>query len=147
MKEEFTDYLCFRLGAAARKIQRYYNAKLGEYGITIGQSFILLSLLERDGRNVKELAERLLIDSSAITGLVDRLEKEELVERRPDERDRRALRIHLTPKGALLARELEPTADEVNRSLGNGLSPSEMQALDKFFRMVDGIDDGSSAKK
>ncbi len=138
--EGLTDYICFKVGAAARKIQRYYNNRLAEHGITIGQSFILLSLLERDGQNVKELAEHLGIDSSAITGLVDRLEKEDLVVRRADERDRRALRIHLTDKGTKLITSLLPVANEFNDNLEKGLTKSERSALEKFFHMIDEIE-------
>lgn len=140
MSEEFTEYICFKVGAAARKIQRYYNSRLSEHGITIGQSFILLSLNERDGQNVKELAEKLAIDSSAITGLVDRLEKEDLVERRADERDRRALRIHLTEKSAKLVSVMETQADQFNDGMKEGLSKSDLAALTKFFRLVDEIE-------
>lgn len=138
--EDLTDYICFQVGAAARKIQRYYNNRLAEHGITIGQSFILLSLLDRDGQNVKELAEHLGIDSSAITGLVDRLEKENLVARGADERDRRALRIHLTDKGTKLIESLLPVANEFNDNLEEGLTKSERSALKKFFRMIDEIE-------
>jgi DNA-binding MarR family transcriptional regulator len=140
LAEEFTDYLCYKVGAAGRKIQRYYNNRLAEHGITIGQSFILLSLRQRDGQNVKELAEKLAIDSSAITGLVDRLEKVDLVERRADERDRRALRIHLTGKGAKLVNKMVTLGDQFNEGLKEGLSKPELAALEKFFHMVDELE-------
>jgi DNA-binding MarR family transcriptional regulator len=140
LEDEFTDYICFKVGSAARKIQRYYNSKLAEHGITIGQSFILLSLRERDGQNVKELAGKLAIDSSAITGLVDRLEKADLVERRADERDRRALRIHLTEKGAKLVSSMVTLGNQFNDGLKEGLNKSELAALEKFFQMVDAIE-------
>ena len=140
MAEEFTDYICYKVGAAGRKIQRYYNNRLAEHGITIGQSFILLSLRERDGQNVKELAEKLAIDSSAITGLVDRLEKADLVERRADERDRRALRIHLTDKGAKSVGTMVKLGNQFNEGLKEGLSKSELAALEKFFLVIDKLE-------
>jgi len=140
LAEEFTDYICYKVGAAGRKIQRYYNNRLAEHGITIGQSFILLSLRERDGQNVKELAEKLAIDSSAITGLVDRLEKADLVERRADERDRRALRIHLTDKGAKSVGTMVKLGNQFNEGLKEGLSKSELAALEKFFLVIDKLE-------
>jgi MarR family transcriptional regulator, organic hydroperoxide resistance regulator len=140
LADEFTDYLCYKIGAAGRKIQRYYNNRLAEHGITIGQSFILLSLREKDGQNVKELAENLAIDSSAITGLVDRLEKAGLVERRADERDRRALRIHLTKKGTKLVNKMVTLGNQFNEGLKEGLSKSELSALEKFFLIIDKLE-------
>ena len=80
--DRLQDSLCFKLGSSARSMQKQYNAHCAEYGITIAQSFILFLLLAEDGLNPKTLAEQLEIDGSAITGLVDRLEKESLVERK-----------------------------------------------------------------
>ncbi len=137
--ESFTTLLCFQLGAAARKIQKYYNKKFEEYGITVAQSFILSSLSETDGLYVKNLAERLDIDSSAITGLVDRLEKEKLVERRVDPEDRRAFRIFLTEKGKKLAGTLAPIGQEFNKRLKEGMNKEELAAFKKFLQKIDGF--------
>ncbi len=145
--EPLTELLCFKLGSASRKMQKYYNSKLAEHGITIAQSFIVLSLLEKDGQNVKELAECLSIDSSAITGLVDRLEKEGLVERRVDPNDRRAFRIVLTTGGRELAEGLLPVAVEFNDNLKKNLTKQELAALLKFFQMMEEINAREESSK
>ena len=132
-----SDSICFRTSAAARKIHRYYNTNLAEHGITIGQAAILLSLSKRDGQNVKELADELALDSSAITGLVDRLEKSGMVERRTDERDRRALRIHLTDTGAKQVNTFVVLRNQFHEHLEKCLSESELSALDRFFAVID----------
>ncbi|NPV89149.1 MAG: MarR family transcriptional regulator [Firmicutes bacterium] len=115
--ENFTDFFCFKLAAISRKMNRYYNNRFAEYGITIGQSFVLFHLLEHDGSSVKDIAARVQLDSPAITGFIDRLVKEELVERREDPEDRRSLQVHLTPKGRGLAREVLPIAREYNQHI------------------------------
>ena len=131
--ESFRDLICFKLGSATRRIQKYYNNRYGEYGITIAQSFILFSLLESDGLNIKNLAERLNIDSSAITGLVDRLEKESLVERRVDPKDRRSFSIFLTNKGGNLAETVLPIAVEFNEKLKINLGEEQEEFLKTFL--------------
>ena len=131
--ESFRDLICFKLGSATRRIQKYYNNRYGEYGITIAQSFILFSLLESDGLNIKNLAERLNIDSSAITGLVDRLEKESLVERRVDAKDRRSFSIFLTNKGGNLAETVLPIAVEFNEKLKINLGEEQEEFLKTFL--------------
>ncbi|MCL6478997.1 MAG: MarR family transcriptional regulator [Peptococcaceae bacterium] len=133
----FTEFLCFKIGAAARKIYKYYNAEFAQYGITIAQSFIIFSLLENNGQNIKNLADRLNLDSSAITGLVDRLEKENLVERQVDPEDRRAFRVLLTEKGKGLAEKIFPVAEEFNEKLKTGLTKEEQEALASFVGKVD----------
>lgn len=138
--ESFTGFLCFELGLAARKIYRYYNNKYSEYGITVPQSFILFALLEQDGQNVKDLASRLSLDSPAITGLLDRLEKEDLVERRSDPDDRRALRVYLTARGRGLAAETYKIASAFNEELNSAFSADQKQVIRKLLNIVDSMD-------
>ncbi len=137
--ENFTGFLCFELGLAARKIYRYYNNRYSAYGITVPQSFILFALMEQDGQNVKDLAGRLSLDSPAITGLLDRLEKEDLVERRNDPEDRRALKVYLTGKGRSLAGEIYKIAADFNEQLNSAFDDQQKQVLRKLIKLIDSM--------
>ena len=138
--DRLQDFLCFKLGSAARSMQKQYNAHCAEFGITIAQSFILFLLLAEDGLNPKTLAEQLEIDGSAITGLVDRLEKEDLVERKPDLTDRRAFCVFLTGKGRRKAEEVLPAAMEVNNRLKASLSKGDEKTVSRFLENVKELD-------
>jgi DNA-binding MarR family transcriptional regulator len=133
-----SDYICFKIGSVARRIQRYYNGKYADLGITAAQSFVLFSLLRNQGQNIKSIAEDVDLDSSAITGLVDRLEKESLVVRRIDPEDRRAFHIYLTSKGELIARKAHEIAEATNQHLRSIGSPEQQEFLDSF---LDGMED------
>ena len=137
--DSFTGFLCFELGLAARKIYRYYNNRYAQHGITVPQSFILFALQEQDGQNVKDLASRLSLDSPAITGLLDRLEKENLVERRNDPEDRRALRVFLTGKGRDLAGEIYKIAAAFNEELNSAFNDDQKRVLKKLLNVVDSM--------
>jgi len=115
--EQFTDFWCFRLGAIVRRIGREYNSRYQEHGITLGQSFILFDLLEYEGKSVKEIAGNIQVDSPAVTGFIDRMSREGLVERREAPEDRRSFQIFLTDKGRLLAEKVLPIAEEYNRKV------------------------------
>jgi DNA-binding MarR family transcriptional regulator len=117
-------------------MQKYYNAKFSGYGLTLAQSWILFALYINDGLGVKGLAEKLGLDSSAVTGLIDRLEKEKLLERRVDPADRRAFQICLTPKGRKLAEEVFPIADQLNESMKSALEKGEWNAVMSFVNKV-----------
>lgn len=69
-----------------------------QHDLTPQQSVLMSSLLERPV-GMAELTDRLHIEKSTLTGLVDRAEKRGLVHRTPDPGDRRALRVALTPAG------------------------------------------------
>ena len=140
-QEKKTDILegfyCFRIGAVTRRIWRYVNREYAKYGLTVGQTFILFDLLDHDGSAVKDIAERVQVDSPAITGFVDRLIREELVERVVDPDDRRAMKIHLSPKGRELAIKLLPVAQTLNRKMEELVGGKEIKKLLQILDRVE----------
>jgi len=131
--EKLTEFWCFRLAALARKISRAYNSLCHKYGVTAVQSFVLFDLLEHDGSSVKDIASRIKLDSPAVTGIIDRLLKEKLVERKEDPTDRRSLQIYLTSKGRGLAEDLLPITENFSQHLKDGF---EVQEVDEFERLL-----------
>ncbi len=123
--EGFTDFTCFIMRTAMKKIDRYLAAILEEYGLSVPQSFVLFSLLQKDGSTLKEIGTKAQIDSSSMTVLVDKLESEGLLERKLDSQDRRAIRVFLTPKGRLLANRVLELAIEFNEHLKDSLGDIE----------------------
>jgi DNA-binding MarR family transcriptional regulator len=72
--------------------------------------FDLLANLERDdGQTLAALSRRMLVTAGNLTGLVDRAERDGVVERRPDPSDKRLSRVFLTGKGRDLVQALIPT--------------------------------------
>ena len=135
--EKFTEFWCFRLNVLSRKISRKYNSKCLEYGITAPQSCVLFDLLDHEGSNVKDIAARVQLDSSAVTGVIDRLYKEELVKREEDPNDRRSLNIYLTAKGRQLAEDLFPTGREFNLYLRSLLDEDRAETFEKLLKAID----------
>ncbi|MED4267856.1 MarR family transcriptional regulator [Priestia megaterium] len=73
------------------------------------ENFMILELLYSKGPHpVQKISERLSIPSGSITYVVDKLEKQELVERQPNPNDRRASNVVLTEKGEALFDEIFP---------------------------------------
>lgn len=71
---------------------------------------VLFELVEEGERSAGELAEALSVAPPTITGLTDRLVKQDLVERREDPRDRRVVRLVLTEGGRALTAEIAEQA-------------------------------------
>ncbi len=97
--------LCFALYSTSHALTKAYAPLLERLGLTYPQYLAMLVLWESDGRTVKELGERLRLDSGTLTPLLKRLESAGLVRRERDKRDERQVRIQLTEAGIALKAE------------------------------------------
>jgi DNA-binding MarR family transcriptional regulator len=105
--------LCFSLYAASRAMTAAYGPLLEPLGLTYPQYLVMLVLWEADGLSVKDIGDRLQLDSGTLTPLLKKLEAQGLVARARDEDDARVVRIALTRPG----RELRRKANAVPRGL------------------------------
>lgn len=96
------DQLCFALYAASRAFTRAYQPLLGPLGLTYPQYLVLLVLWDEDGPSVRELGDRLGLDSGTLTPLLKRMEEAGLVARTRDPEDERVVRVTLTRAGRAL---------------------------------------------
>jgi len=98
---------------------------LEEQGITFSQFKVLLSLWEKDSKTQNEILEDLLCKPSTLSGLINILEKKELVKRTVDIYDARIRRIGLTEKGKSLEHVSIGIIDELEAELSKDLTSSE----------------------
>ncbi|MEP7044424.1 MAG: MarR family transcriptional regulator [Dokdonella sp.] len=99
--------LCFALYAASRTVTAAYRPLLEPLGLTYPQYVAMLVLWERDGLTVRELGERLLLDSGTLTPLLKRLEHAGLIVRARRQSDEREVEIGLTRSGRALRARAE----------------------------------------
>jgi DNA-binding MarR family transcriptional regulator len=96
--------------------------------------FDLLANLEReDGQTLAKLSRRMLVTAGNLTGLVDRAERDGVVERRADPSDRRLSRVYLTPKGRELITGLMPTHSAHVSELLAGLESNDRRELRRLL--------------
>ena len=131
---QLDQHVCFLLDVATRRITKFYNRRLRRFGITYNHLFILTCLWEQDGVHVKDLAKQLCLDSSSLTGHLDRMERVGLVVRHDDPDDRRAVRVFLTDKGRHLKDQLEPIGQELKETLQAGVQPQAIGAFTAALR-------------
>jgi DNA-binding MarR family transcriptional regulator len=94
--------ICFAIYSAAHAFNRVYKPLLDQLGLTYPQYLAMLVLWERDGVPVKEIGERLFLDSGTLTPLLKRLESAGLVKRTRSTEDERQVLIALTAQGQAL---------------------------------------------
>ncbi len=119
--------VCFAVVAASRSIVALYKPILEPLGLTHPQYLVMLALWEYSPLRVKDLGERLLLDSATLSPLLKRLEHQGLVTRGRDTTDERALALSLTPAGTALRRQAEQVPGQVIDRLG--LSISELESI------------------
>jgi DNA-binding MarR family transcriptional regulator len=96
--------------------------------------FDLLANLEReDGQTLAALSRRMLVTAGNLTGLVDRAERDGVVERRADPNDRRLSRIYLTPRGRELVQSLLPAHAQHVTELLSSLDAGERRELRRLL--------------
>jgi len=96
----------------------------------------LLGILRDRRLRITLLAERLGLEKSTMSGLIDRAEKRGLVERAPSQEDGRATEVFLTKQGARLVEELREAATLALSPLVDRLSSAEQQRLQELLRRV-----------
>lgn len=105
-----------------------------EYDLTPSQ-YNVLRILRGEGQPLPclEIANRMLQVVPAMTGLLDRLEKMELVSRERCTQDRRVVYVDLTPKGKELVNQLDQPLSALNQKLLGHLSATELKELSRLL--------------
>src|SRR3954464_404636 len=119
--------VCFAVYFAAHAFNRVYKPLLDKLGLTYPQYLVMLVLWERDGVPVKDIGERLFLDSGTLTPLLKRLEAAELLKRTRSTEDERQVLIALTPKGQALK--------EKARAVPEGILASSACSLGELSRI------------
>ena len=91
--------ICFALYVCSKEIIRKYNPILEPLGLTYTAYITLLCLWEKDNVPVKELGNRLFLDSGTLTPLLKKMEAQGLVTRTRSSKDERTVYIKLTDAG------------------------------------------------
>ncbi len=101
---------CLAFLRATADVQAALETHFARYGLSMGKFTLLMQLLQANeqGLTPSECAERSGVTRATITGLLDGLERDGLVERHPCPNDRRMLSVHLTEKGRSLMAQMLP---------------------------------------
>jgi MarR family transcriptional regulator, organic hydroperoxide resistance regulator len=124
--------LLFRVVQA---LHEFWPSLAAEFDLPLVQMRVLFELGPIAPVPMSRLAEMLACDASNVTGLVDRMEQRGLLERRPDENDRRIKLIDITREGLAL-RERISERMAVPPPFIEGLPPADQRALAKTLARV-----------
>lgn len=121
------DQLCFPLYACAKEIVRKYKPYLDQIDLTYTQYLVMMVMWDTDYINVKELGDKLYLDSGTLTPLLKKLENKGYITRERSTADERNLVIKITDKGERIKQSAAKIPGKV--SSGVNLEPEKEKML------------------
>jgi MarR family transcriptional regulator for hemolysin len=132
LKARFFD----ELWKVSRKVRTLFDARVRERGLTLARARTLMLLARKDGMTQTELADALEIEDPTLVRLLDGLEKQELIERRPVHGDRRAKRVALSAAGQKQAVLVGEIVQEVHNDVLKDVSEDDLRAALRVFHAM-----------
>jgi len=136
--EDFTvsDYLFYLVTQAMDKYEYGIEEVLKPTGFNKTRWRILMSLREQDGSSITYISEMTSIRRSTASRVVEQMEKEGLVCRKPNKEDNRVTEVFLKKRGAdSLARILTVVGKQYRRSI-QGIPASDLKLVKKSLRTI-----------
>lgn len=115
------------LDIALRNLDQLFRRAVHPLGLTVIEWYILRALYERDGQHASELAQAVGRAATSFTPNLDKLQEKGLIERRPDQSDRRAVRIYLTDAAHERRKDVLESAKTVDSKVEQLFSSNEFE--------------------
>jgi DNA-binding MarR family transcriptional regulator len=112
------------------------RVKMESIGLYKAQGFALLFLSHYEGVPQTEVARALHLSPASVTNMLQRMERDGWVERRPDPDDQRVSRVYLTKRARALQEEAATTFRELEQEVTSALTPEEQAELQKLLLKV-----------
>ena len=97
---------------------------------------IIFALWGKDGVPIKILCEKTSLDKSTLTGIIDRLERDGYIERKPSQTDKRSTLICLTGKEQEFAKHVQNVSNKMNKIFFKGFSDEEIMQFDSMLERI-----------
>lgn len=130
------NYLLYLMARASFVVSAEFHEKLRRRSVSVPVWRVLGSLIGSTGETVTGLAETCLLQQPTMTKLLDRMERDGLVRRSPDQQDRRVVRVCLTPRGMTLAQELAELAKQHEEEVLTRYPNAEALAIKDLLRAI-----------
>lgn len=105
--------VCFPLYATSRLVIQKYKPLLDKLGVTYPQYLVLMVLWEQDEIPVKEISEKLFLETNTLTPLLKRMQVNGLIERNRSQKDERVVTISLTRIGEKLQEKAKEIPEQI----------------------------------
>ncbi len=131
------DQFPFAVARVTRRWRKLLDERLKELGVTQAR-WTTMVYLQRGGQGLtqRELASLMAIENPTLVRLLDSLEEQALVERRPCKHDRRARRLYLTETGEVFMEDLNARAASLRDEMLDGVTDEELESALGVFNKI-----------
>lgn len=123
----------YALAQVCKAHRHRVDLALSTLGLHVGQEMILHQLWQAEGVTQSQLAEGMCVEPPTVTKMLQRLERDALIERRPDADDARISRVFLTPQARALRCEVERCWDTIEQRAVAGMTAEERMLLRRLL--------------
>jgi len=136
-KYDFENSIGFVVNNTAKSFQRSFDIELRRnVGVTLSQWRVVGALVLQSGLTQKEIADKMGIEGATLVPVIDKMEKDGLLKRKPDSTDRRVNRIYLTSKDDSLWESMTECALKIRKSSTKNISESDIQITLDTLRKI-----------
>ncbi|MGI0018288.1 MAG: MarR family winged helix-turn-helix transcriptional regulator [Nitrosotalea sp.] len=128
-KFDYENSIGFVVYSASKMMQKAFDIELRDkIGINLAQSKVIFALYMQSGPTQRELADKIGVESPTLVPIIDKLEEDGYVKRKPDANDRRIKRIYTTPKTDSLWDSMMECAGQIRKVSTKDLSDQEIKS-------------------
>ena len=127
------EMLPYMLNRVTSRANQLWVKELREHGLTIGRWHVLSVLSRYDGSRIGTIADLSGGEQPAVSRVIDQMERDGLVSRRPSLDDSRAVEVWITERGRQINAELLPEAEEFVQRMLRSFDSQEIRQLAGFL--------------
>lgn len=129
--------LSYLLMKVSRNLKNCLDKKLNEYDITAAQFSVLNQIANKNGLITSaEVASNLDSDRPTISGIINRLEEKNLLEKITNKEDKRSAYLRLNEDSVELVKELRKVSDQLNYEIFSDFNDDELVNIKEYFLKV-----------
>ncbi|MDM5224553.1 MarR family transcriptional regulator [Peribacillus sp. NJ11] len=133
---ELKNCMNFLLSVSQNKVFKYFSKLLEEFGVTPAQ-YGVLNCLWREGQlSPKQIGEMVYLEAPTVSGILDKMQKAELIERSVDPKNRRNVLVIATQKSNKIRDEVEAATIKLNNKVLQNLSDNDKEVLKKALETI-----------
>jgi DNA-binding MarR family transcriptional regulator len=132
----FEECLYFNTNSLARTVSRIWKAAYRPFDLSPPHAFLLRAVLAKPGISPCELAGELNLSRSTITRFLDSLERRDLLERKPTEKDGRELQVFPTNKAKKIRQELDDIGKNLTKIMKQKIGKKELSLTVAQLRKI-----------